>query len=88
MYFGMRVLCNEAQETKMRDFWRTWGNRKSCSCACDVFVAGLKLRPGVATSKDGLALEDWEGPTLELGKDGAWNGVGVSWPRVLRLEGK
>ncbi|KAG0560214.1 hypothetical protein KC19_10G162800 [Ceratodon purpureus] len=48
---------------------------------------GLRLRPGVATSKDGLAFEDREGPILELGEEGAWDRVGVSWPRVLRPEG-
>lgn len=42
----------------------------------------------MAVSKDGLAFEDREGPLLELGEEDAWDSVGVSWPRVLRPEGK
>lgn len=54
---------------------------------CNLFFRGVKLRPGVAASKDGLSFDDREGPILELGEKGAWDENGVSWPRVLPPEG-
>jgi hypothetical protein len=53
-----------------------------------LFGRGLRLRPGTATSSDGLSFEDREGPILELGEKGTWDQNGVSWPRVLPPQGK
>lgn len=52
-----------------------------------LFGRGLRLRPGTATSSDGLSFEDREGPILELGEEGTWDQNGVSWPRVLPPRG-
>jgi len=53
-------------------------------------IVGLKMRPGAATSRDGLSWERRNGgqPLLEVGSAGAWDNNFVSWPRVLPLDPK
>ncbi|KAJ7569439.1 hypothetical protein O6H91_01G078000 [Diphasiastrum complanatum] len=46
-------------------------------------IKGIKLRPGVATSADGLHFQSRNGPILDVGDAGSWDQNGVSWPRVL-----
>ena len=48
-------------------------------------IKGFAMRPGAATSTDGL---QWErrGPLLELGAEGEWDSNFVSWPRALLVE--
>ena len=50
-------------------------------------IKGFKMRPGVATSRDGLSWERQYGrnPLLDVGADGAWDSNFCSWPRALPL---
>eukprot|EP00850_Spirogloea_muscicola_P010578 SM000062S19964 [mRNA] locus=s62:578413:588150:- [translate_table: standard] len=44
---------------------------------------GTTMRPGLATSDDGLAWRRPEGPLFDAGAPGEWDAASAAWPRVL-----
>ena len=54
-------------------------------------IVGFKMRPGAATSADGLqwlrhAGRDGGVPLLDVGAPGEWDSNFVSWPRALPVQ--
>lgn len=51
-------------------------------------IKGFKMRPGAATSRDGLRWErcDAANPLLDVGAEGTWDSAFCSWPRALPLD--
>jgi len=51
-------------------------------------IAGFRMRPGAATSRDGLVWERFNDgePLLDVGGEGEWDANFVSWPRALPVD--
>lgn len=50
-------------------------------------IKGFKMRPGAATSRDGLVWERTaDSPLLDVGSVGSWDSNFCSWPRALPLD--
>uniref|UniRef100_A0A7I4AGY0 Glycosyl hydrolase family 32 N-terminal domain-containing protein n=1 Tax=Physcomitrium patens TaxID=3218 RepID=A0A7I4AGY0_PHYPA len=88
VHIGVSDVLYDQAEDVWRMFYFGGGYEESTLLGLnpDKLFRGVKLRPGVAASKDGLSFDDREGPILELGEKGAWDENGVSWPRVLPPE--
>ena len=51
-------------------------------------MAGVRMRPGVANSEDGVNfVRDSTQPILELGEPGEFDDLGIVWPRVIPPSG-